>query len=238
MLHGGPVVAARVGRMGSRRPGRPARSDGTAAAELPSPGLAQSAHRHRRLRAAHAGTPGGAAVRGRLPARADADEPRRPCGTPELARRHAVGATADGYLRLLHVQRTAGARLGRADDPGRHRVVHPRLRSVRARWRGSLPRAADRGAGGDDGHVRCAGYPVGQGPADVLSPDGRRPGPRWVRQRDIGHRAASGRRHDDRGRARNRPGGRRHRPRRSAAHGQRVEDDARPVLRLPASRRL
>ena len=91
-----PGRAAHLGRLGSRRSGRAARADQAAAAELPSPDLAQPADRHPRLRPADAGTAGGAAVRGRLPARPDAEQSRGPGATLEQALPgHATSSTMD-----------------------------------------------------------------------------------------------------------------------------------------------
>ena len=70
VLHGGPVVLLISDGWDRGDPGGAPRSDRAAPAKLPSPDLAEPADRHRRLRAADARPPGGAAVRGRfLPAR-------------------------------------------------------------------------------------------------------------------------------------------------------------------------
>ena len=57
------------------------RSDRPAPAELPSAHLAEPAHRHGGLRAAHARTAGRAAIRRRLPSGANAEQPRGSGGT-------------------------------------------------------------------------------------------------------------------------------------------------------------
>ena len=220
VLRGGPVVLLISDGWDRGDPQLLARSGGAAAAELPSADLAQPADRHRRLRAADARTPGGAAVRGRLPAGADADEPRRPRGTLE----HACASGAEATLMDISGSYTFNAPPDRVwdllMDPGRHRVVHSRLRVVRARRRRSLPRARSTVAlaaitGNYEGVVTLSD----KVPPHVVSADGRRAGPRRVRQGDVRHHAARRGRDDDRGREGRRPDRRPHRPRRPALIG-------------------
>ena len=98
-----PGRAAHLGRLGLRRSGRAARADQAPPAELPSPDLAQPADWHPRLRPADAGTAGGAAVCGRLPARPDAEQPRGPGATLEHAPVWHGPSQRHGYRRFLHV---------------------------------------------------------------------------------------------------------------------------------------
>ena len=80
---GRPGRSADLGRLGSWRPAAAARADQATAAELSSPDLAQSPHRHTGLCAPDAGTAGGAALRGRLPAGPHAEQRCRPGATLE-----------------------------------------------------------------------------------------------------------------------------------------------------------
>ena len=71
-----PGGAAHLRRMGPRRSDRAARSDQAPAAKLPPPGLAQPAHRQRRLRAADTRPARRASVRRRFPARSHGQRAR------------------------------------------------------------------------------------------------------------------------------------------------------------------
>ena len=119
VLRGGPVVLLVSDGWDRGDPGSCGDRDRAAPAQLPSPGVAEPAHRHGRLRAVDARPPGGAAVRRRLPAGADLDQSRRPRAT--LERAGLTGAKdSHGHLRHLYLRRAARSGVGSADGSRRH----------------------------------------------------------------------------------------------------------------------
>ena len=120
-LHGSSGRDPDFRRLGSRRSAAPARGDRAAAAQLPPAVWLNPLIGTRRLRAADARAAGGAAVRRRFPARADA------AGRRAISRYTWARSRDHGHHRHLHLRRPAGHVWALMLDPGRDRIMHPGL---------------------------------------------------------------------------------------------------------------